>query len=175
MIIYSKLQMLNSYDCFFFAFSLQVYVSTHWKTNNLSTTYWNTSLDGSSAQQFRLFLHCGLFTGIHIHTLRCKEKTTTYCHTSLHGLIAQRFWLFFHCILFTGMHIHTLRCKDEDHHILSDSVWWVQCWTATDVSGLSCAHRYMRPHIHRQTKTPSHIDSCRLMQFMMNTSMCLFF
>ena len=66
--------MLKSYDCFFFAFSLQISVSTHWKTNNVSTTYWNTSLDGSSVQQFRLILHCGLFTGIHIHTLRWKEK-----------------------------------------------------------------------------------------------------
>ena len=64
----------NSYDCFFFAFSQQVTVSTHWKTNNLTNTYWQTSLDGLSAQQFRLFLHCGVFTGIHIHTLRCKEK-----------------------------------------------------------------------------------------------------
>ena len=104
-----------------------------------------------------------------------KKKSNTYCHTSLHGLIAQHFWLFFHCILLTGMDIHTLRCKDEDHHILSDSVWWVQCGTGTDVSGLSCVHRYMRPHSHRQTKTPSHIDTCRLMQLMLNNSICLFF
>ena len=136
MTITSRIEMLNSNDCFFFGFSLQVSVCTHWNTNNLSTTYWNTSLDGLSAQQFRLFLHCRLLTGIHLHTLRCKDK---------------------------------------DYHILSHIAWWVKCWTGTDVSGLSCVHRYMRPHSHRQTKTPSHTDTCRLMQLMLNNSMCLFF
>ena len=126
----------NSYDCFFFAFSQQVSVSTRWKTKNLTNTYWQTSLDGLSMQQFRLFLHCGLFTGIHIHTLRC---------------------------------------KDENHHILSDIAWWVQHWTGTDVSGMSFVHRYMRPHSHRQTNTPSHTDTSRLMQLMLNNAMCLFF
>ena len=69
-----RIEMLNSSDCIIFAFSLQVSLSTHWKTNNLSTTYWQTSLDGLSAQEFRLFLHCGRLRGIHIHTLRWKEK-----------------------------------------------------------------------------------------------------
>ena len=128
--------MLNINDSLFFAFSLQVSVSTHWKTNNRSTTHWNTSLDGLSAQHFRLFLHC--------------------------------------CLL-TGIHLHTLGCKDEDHHILSDIAWWVQCWTGTDVSGLSCINRYLWSHSHRQTKKPSHTDTCRLMQLMLNNSMCLFF
>ena len=107
-----------------FAFSLPVSVSTHWKTNNLSTTYWETSLDGLSAQEFQLFLHYGLLT---------------------------------------RMHIHTLRWKDEDLHILSHIAWWVQCATGTGVSGLSWIDNYVRPHSHRQTKTPSHTDNCRLM------------
>ena len=128
--------MRKSSDCFFIVVCLQVSTSTHWDV---------------------------------------KKKTTAYCHTSLHGLIAQRFWLFPHCRLLTGIHLHTLRCKDEDHRILSDIAWWVKWWTATDVSGLSCVHRYMRPHSHRQTKTPSHIDTCRLMQLMLNNWMCLFF
>ena len=136
MTITSRIEMLNSNDCFFFTFSLQVSLFTHWKTNNLSTTYWQTSLDGLSAQQFRLFLHCGLLTGIHIHTLRC---------------------------------------KDEDYHILSHIAWWFQFAIGTDISGLSYIDSYLRPHSHRQTKTPSHIDNYRLMQLMLNNSMCLFF
>ena len=132
----SRIEMRSSNDCFIFAFSLQVSLSTHWKTNNLSTTYWQTSLDGLSAQEFRLFLHCGRLRGIHIHTLRC---------------------------------------KDEYNRILLQIVWWVQCWTGTDVYGLSYVHRYLRPHSHRQIKTPSHTDSSRLMQLMLNNSMCLFF
>ena len=69
-----RIEKLNSYNCFFFAFSLSVSVSTDSKTKNMSNTYWQTSLDGLSAQEFRLFLHCGRLRGIHIHTLRWKEK-----------------------------------------------------------------------------------------------------
>ena len=132
----SRIEMLNSNDCFIFTFSLQVSLSTHWKTNNLSTTYWQTSGDGLSAQEFQLFIHCRLLTGIHIHTLR---------------------WI------------------NEDYHILSQIVWWVKWWTDPDFSALSSVHRYMRPHSDRQIKTPSHTDTSRLMQLMLNNSMCLFF
>ena len=83
--------------------------------------------------------------------------------------------LFLHCCLLTGIHLHTLGCKDEDHHILSDIAWWVQCWTGTDVSGLSCINSYLWSHSHRHTKKPSHTDTCCLMQLMLNNSMCMFF
>ena len=51
-----------------------------------------------------------------------------------------------------------MKWKEQHHHILTNMPCLVKWWTGPDVSGLICVHRYTRPHIHRQTKTPSHTD-----------------
>ena len=141
----------------------------------MSSTYWQTYLDGLSAQEFRLFLHCGLLTGIHIHTLRWKEKDHRILPHITSWVNCSTFLIVFS--LFSVDRYpppHTEMQRRRLSHIV-DIAWWVQCATGTDVSGLSCVHRYMRPHSHRKTKTPSHTDTCRLMQLMLKNSMCLFF